>query len=200
MNVSVQYPLCVAPPPRHHSTGTPTVGACRSTASLGIAYGSDAAPARRSGSHEAVIAAGPPRHSLVPRKALPKCGGVGGRALDLHPVPRRGELLPCRLHGRAFAGLEAFDRRDVGAGAERGERRPACAHRLALDVNGARAAQARPAAVLGAGEPERVAQDPQQRRVAGDTCGNIDALLVDEQEGHHGLREAPGRPRREEPP
>jgi hypothetical protein len=60
------------------------------------------------------------------------------------------------------------------------------ADRLALEEHGARAAQGHPAAVFGAGEAEVVAHDPQQRRVAGDAGSDVDAILVDEDDGHGG--------------
>ena len=52
--------------------------------------------------------------------------------------------------------------------------------RLAVDVDGAGAAQRHAAAVLGAGQIEVVAQHPQERRVAGAARRDVDALLVDE--------------------
>ena len=67
--------------------------------------------------------------------------------------------------------------------------------RLAVDVDGAGAAERHAAAVLGAGEVEVVAQDPQQRRVAGNAGADVDAFAVDEESGH---RETPEAPRRAE--
>src|SRR6185312_13534254 len=100
---------------------------------------------------------------------------------------RHVEPLPRRLHRLRLARGKALDRRDVAALLQRRQRRLARAHRLALDVDGARAAQREPAAVLGAGKVEIVAQDPQERGIARYVLADIDAVLVDEKGGHGAL-------------
>ncbi len=68
------------------------------------------------------------------------------------------------LHrARLAAGAEALDRRDRAA-VERGDRRQAGEHRLAVDDDGAGAALAEAAAELGAVQLEIVAQHVEQRR------------------------------------
>src|SRR5262249_47724352 len=62
---------------------------------------------------------------------------------------------------------QPFDRGDLPAG-DRAQRHRARAHRNAVDMDGAGAALGDAAAVLGAGQPDRVAQHPQQRRVGVD--------------------------------
>src|SRR5260221_991262 len=98
------------------------------------------------------------------------------------------ELFPRRLHGVALLRLEALDRRDLHAGLQRGQRSNARSHRLAVDVNRARAAQRHAAAVLGAGEVQVVAQHPQEGCVGRDVRRDVDAFLVDEIGRHGGLR------------
>src|SRR4030095_9620624 len=77
-----------------------------------------------------------------------------------------------------------LDRGDFHAGLQRRQRRYARARRLAIEIDGAGAAQRPSATVLRAGQIEVVAQDPQERRVAGHAGGNVDALLVDEESRH----------------
>ena len=86
-----------------------------------------------------------------------------------------------RLVGRA----ESFDRRDGSAGGG-GERRRARANRVAVDVHHARAALSEPAAELGAGEAEVVAQDVEQRRVG--RGGDVVRRAVDDQAGRDARR------------
>src|SRR5436309_7928238 len=85
-------------------------------------------------------------------------------------------LDPRALHGvRAVLG-EAFDRGHPFAG-DGGHGQYAGARRDAVQVDGAGAALGDAAAELGAGEPERVAQHPEERRVGGNV--NRFALTVD---------------------
>src|SRR6266480_915842 len=85
-------------------------------------------------------------------------------------------LDPRALHGvRAVPG-EAFDRGHSFAG-DGGHGQYAGARRDAVQVDGAGAALGDAAAELGAGEPERVAQHPEERRVGGDV--DRFALTVD---------------------
>src|SRR5437016_8951868 len=85
-------------------------------------------------------------------------------------------LDPRALHGvRAVLG-EAFDRGHPFAG-DGGHGQYAGARRDAVQVDGAGAALGDAAAELGAGEPERVAQHPEERRVGGDV--DRFALAVD---------------------
>src|SRR6266496_1143809 len=71
-------------------------------------------------------------------------------------------------------GTDGLDRGDALAG-RGGDRRDTRAHRLAVDVDRARAAQRHAAAEFRAGHPEHVAQHPEQRRVVVD----IDAAGFD---------------------
>ena len=99
-------------------------------------------------------------------------GGVGGLRQQRgrrHDLPRlavaalRDVLLdPGLLDRVAAVGGEAFDGGDGLAGDVR-NRRDAGADRLAVEVDGAGAAERHAAAELGAGHAQRVAQDPQQR-------------------------------------
>src|SRR2546421_3225054 len=85
-------------------------------------------------------------------------------------------LDPRALHGvRAVLG-QAFDRSHPFAG-DGGHGQHAGARRDAVQVDGAGAALGDAAAELGAGEPERVAQHPEERRVGGDV--DRFALTVD---------------------
>src|SRR4051812_26606481 len=59
-------------------------------------------------------------------------------------------------------GREALDGGDLGA-LDGAERRAARAHRLAVDMHGARAAKRRAAAEFGAGELQLIADHPQER-------------------------------------
>src|SRR5436853_4923753 len=105
-------------------------------------------------------------HDLVARRIL-----VAGEELRrLHDLPRlavaalRHLLGDPRLLQRMRAiGREAFDRHHARAfhAADRGG---AGAHRLAIDVHGARAAERRAAAELRSGELQLIADHPQQRR------------------------------------
>src|SRR5690348_3511569 len=71
-------------------------------------------------------------------------------------------LDPGALHGVAAVGRQPFDRGDRLPGDAR-NRCGARPHRLAVDVDGARAAQRHAASELGPGEAERVTQYPEQR-------------------------------------
>ncbi len=79
---------------------------------------------------------------------------------------------PGALHRVIAVGGESFDCGDVLARDER-NRRTAGTNRLAIEVDGAGAAQRHAAAELGAGHAEGVAQDPEQRHLRHD----IDGLL-----------------------
>ena len=93
---------------------------------------------------------------------------------------RHVELLPRGLHGGRFLRLQAFDGRDFHAGLQRRQRRHAGARGLPVEVDGAGAAQRHAATVLGAGEIEVVAQDPEERGIAGHAGRDVHTLLVDE--------------------
>src|SRR5947209_3140580 len=96
---------------------------------------------------------------------------VAGEELrGLHDLPRLAvaalrHLLgdPRRLQRMRAIGREPLDRHHVGAfhAADRGGAR---AHRLAIDVHGARAAERRTAAELRPGELQLIADHPEQRR------------------------------------
>src|SRR5437879_203525 len=115
--------------------------------------------------------------------------GVGGMGIlreqrrGGHDLPRLAVaalrhvfLDPRALHGvRAVPG-EALDRGHPFAG-DGGHGQYAGARRDAVQVDGAGAALGDAAAELGAGEPERVAQHPEERRVGGDV--DRFALAVD---------------------
>ena len=109
-----------------------------------------------------------------------------GRAHDLARLAvaalRHVERDPGVLHLLADgAGAYALDRRDLLADGRR-DRRAAGANRLAVQMHRARAAQLRAAAELGAGHAERVAQDPEQRRVR--IGVDLTGLAVDGDAGH----------------
>src|SRR5580765_8233453 len=91
-------------------------------------------------------------------------------------------LDPGLLHLGELAALrEAFDGGDLLA--HRGaEREGAGAHGGAIDVHGARAALRDAAAVLGAGEPDLLADRPQQRLIGVDV--DVENLAVDGQLSH----------------
>src|SRR5207244_284558 len=110
------------------------------------------------------------RTPLRGRRASPAGRQRGGG----HDLPRLAVaalrhvfLDPRALHGvRAVLG-EAFDRSHPFAG-DGGHGQHAGACRDAVQVDGAGAALGDAAAELGAGEPERVTQHPEERRVGGD--------------------------------
>src|SRR5882762_11245455 len=104
--------------------------------------------------------------------------GRGGHDLPRLAVAALRHVLrdPRLLHGvRAVLG-QAFDGGHALAGDGR-HRQHAGARRDAVQVDGAGAALGDAAAELGAGEPERVTQHPQERRVGGDV--DRFALAVD---------------------
>src|SRR5258705_7028341 len=113
-------------------------------------------------------------------------GEQGGCAHDLAhlAVTTLGHVQrrPGRLHLLADGrGAEALDGRDLLAHGQRGGR-AARAHRLAVDVHGAGAAEGHPASELGAGQAESVAQDPEQRR--GRVGVDTSRLAVDIESDH----------------
>jgi nicotinate dehydrogenase subunit A len=133
---------------------------------------------------------GPLQKSFIDHQAV-QCGyciaGMIMRAqalLDADPHPDEATIRAhmqtnlCRLlvvEGllqRAHAGdrAEALDRAHRPV-ADRRQRRHAREHRLAIELNGAGAALAQSAAVLGAIEPEIVAQDIEQRGIGGGVDG-----------------------------
>src|SRR6185312_5089863 len=86
---------------------------------------------------------------------------------------------PCLLHGMRAPVREPLDGRDLPP-AGGGERKGARAHGVAVDVHGTRAAERLPAAVLRTGEPELLAQNPEERggRIGFDAHGlAVDAEL-----------------------
>src|SRR5437899_3360887 len=112
------------------------------------------------------------------RPSASRMGNGGGHDLPRLAVAalRHVFLDPRALHGvRAVLG-EAFDRGHPFAG-DGGHGQHAGARRDAVQVDGAGAALGDAAAELGAGEPERVAQHPEERRVGGDV--DRFALTVD---------------------
>jgi hypothetical protein len=98
---------------------------------------------------------------------------------------------------QAFAAGQSFDGHDGGT-LQRGHRPLARARRLAVDVHRAGAALADPAAVLAAGQAERIAQHPQQRlrAVALPALGSAVDLEADRRElgglCHVATLDAPG--------
>jgi hypothetical protein len=77
---------------------------------------------------------------------------------------------PGLLDGMQAILAEPFDRGDLRAGRERIDRQHTGACGLAVDVHRAGPAKRRPTAELGAGQPEVIAQHPQERR----RCIDID--------------------------
>jgi hypothetical protein len=111
--------------------------------------------------------------------------GSGGEDLAALAVAALGdvEVDPGLLEEVELAvGGEAFDGGDVAVGFGNGEL--AGADGLAVDVDGAGAAFADAAAVLGALEVELVAQDPEERGVVGDVDG--EGVAVDVEGVRHG--------------
>src|SRR4051812_26891375 len=109
-------------------------------------------------------------------------GGVGivaQKSARLHDLSRLAVtalrdllLAPGNLQGMLALGVEPFDGRDARA-RHRGDRRDARSRRAPVDVHRARSAEPDPAAKLRAGEPELVADDPEQGRVVGAPCGDL---------------------------
>ena len=87
---------------------------------------------------------------------------------------RHVERDPRLLHGGALLAVQALDGRDLAA-ADRRDRQRARAHRLAVDIHRARAALRDAAAVFRAGEPDAIADCPQQGRIGID----IDLMIFD---------------------
>src|SRR5207249_3978057 len=79
-------------------------------------------------------------------------------------------------------GTNALDRRDAPAGRGR-DRRDARAHRLAVEVDGARATQSEAATEFRAGHAEHIAKHPEQRRVVVDI--DASSFAVDYQRMRH---------------
>src|SRR5258705_6482927 len=92
----------------------------------------------------------------------------GGRRHDLSRLAVAAlydvEVHPRLLHRLRCARRQAFDRRYLAIGNGR-DRRRARAQRLSVDVDGAGAALRDATPVLGAGEAELLANDPQQWRI-----------------------------------
>ncbi len=95
------------------------------------------------------------------------------------------EVEPCLLHRVQFAVLladglgQALDRRDLVRRLDLGDRHGAGVERLAVDVAGARLADVDAAPVLGPGDAEHVAEDPQRPDVPGDV--DFDLLAVEDE-------------------
>src|SRR5260221_4701040 len=101
--------------------------------------------------------------------ALGRVLGRGEEVGRLHDLPglavaalRHGESAAGRLHGVHAVRIEAFDG-DHGAAGDVAHRGGAGAGRLAVDMDGAGAALGDAAAVFRAGEPQLVAEIPEQR-------------------------------------
>ena len=62
--------------------------------------------------------------------------------------------------------------------------------RFSIDVHGAGAAQRHAAAIFGASQVEVVAQDPQERRVAGNVRADVDTTTVDDKGRHCELHDS----------
>src|SRR5438093_898854 len=103
---------------------------------------------------------------------------------------------PRLLEGMLPLGVEPLDRRDLLSGGL-GEGRLARPHRRAVEVDGARAALGDPAAELGAGQLQPLADDPQER------CRGIgvdhEGLAVDQELSHTHLPGRGHRPRGQAP-
>src|SRR5437660_2240318 len=99
--------------------------------------------------------------------------GSRGHHLSGLAVPALWDIFrdPGALDRMTAVAGQSFDGGDR-AGADRGNRRHARPGRLAAEVHGARAALRDPAAELGSGEAQRIAQHPEQRHVT----GNVDAM------------------------
>ena len=128
-----------------------------------------------------VVVAGAAAQVALQADAHLGLGGVGllgeqaGRRHD-HPRRAVAALQPVVLHERLLhrvqlaVGGEALDREDVGAVGLDGEHRAAL-HRLAVDVDGARAARRRVAADVRAGQLELLAQELHEQRPRLDVAG-----------------------------
>ncbi len=84
---------------------------------------------------------------------------------------------PSLLHGGKPVGTQAFDGRDFGT-LDRSNRRHATALRLPVHMNGASSALRDAAAEFGAGKPQFIADDPEQRRIRLDLEGVLHTIYL----------------------
>src|SRR2546427_9276478 len=104
----------------------------------------------------------PVGRSRLPRQERRRRHDLPGLAVA---ALRHIELRPGLLHGVRAIGGQAFDRDDLVRGLHASDRQDARAHQLAVEVHRAGAALGDPAAVLGARQPDLLADDPEERSV-----------------------------------